>query len=485
MVYPHASSVKCEAGFRVMVDESLLGGRYSKEKLLGSGTYGEVWRCNDQKLKRTVAVKLLHKGVKDFSHLKEEGQALSELTHKNIVIVYDIGSDKKNGWLVMELVEGPSLQSYLSELIKNKKWLAIDDSRDIVEQCLEALEFAHEKNRIHGDVKPANIFLPKTGEIKLGDFGVAKILGGTEHEKVGYIAGYERRLGTASYAAPEVLLGQPRDFQSDLFSVGILAYVLFTGQHPFYEKSGIFKIQDLITDKDFAPPKPSELGLKIPEKYEKIMMQLLEKDKNKRYKKARDVLDVWREKIELVPCPYCTNENPVSNKFCGKCGKELGVTPQIEPPTEKELSASQALFAVGKKDDAIALMRSYLAANKDFAEGWNTLGYMLNSNRQYQEAVEACSESIRIDAEQSRAFQTRGFALSNLSDYKKAIADFSKALSNESDERRQSQILYQRGYAKRLSGDFDGALKDAKVALTLDPTNSKARTLKESIENHL
>lgn len=461
---------------------TVLGGRYVLEELIGQGTYGSVWNATDKSLERTVAVKLLHGGIRDFQQLKNEGKALSALTHKNIVIVHDLDSDKENGWLVMELIEGPSLEKYLKTTAEGKKWISFRDARDTIEQLLEALEFAHDKNRVHGDIKPGNIFLPKTGEVKLGDFGVAKILGNVPQIKEEYPPGYVRHLGSSSCAAPEVLKGQPRDFQSDLFSVGIVAYLLLTGQHPFMHKSGLIPVSELIEDDAYIPQKPSELVQDIPEKYENIVMRLLERDRSKRYQKAREVLDEWREKIETVQCPTCSAENPVLNKFCGQCGNALGLVRESKSRAETDLNTSFTLFAAGRSQEAIKLIQQTIVKNKDFAKGLSQLGYMLNYERRYEEADDACTRSIKIDPKPSSSYQTRGFARSNLGRFEEAIEDFTEALKREPDKRKQSMILYNRGYSKKLNGNFSAAYKDATKALELDETNSKAKRLKETLE---
>jgi len=460
---------------------TVLGDRYVLETLKGKGTYGSVWKATDKSLDRTVAVKLLHGGMKDFEQLKTEGKALSALSHKNILVVHDLDSDKEHGWLVMEFIEGPSLEEHLRNKVKEGKWPPLKEACSVVEQCLEALEFAHDKNRVHGDIKPANIFLPKTGEVKLGDFGVAKILG-AENPKREYPQGYDRRLGSSSCAAPEVLNGQPRDFQSDLFSVGVLAYILLTQKHPFLHESGLVSIPELVQSANYSPPKPGDLVKDIPEKYESIIMRLLEKDKSKRYLKAREVLDEWREEIMVVQCPSCNAENPVQNKFCGQCGKDLRVASKARSEPEKDISTSLALFTAGRSADAVQLMKQSLQKNADFAKGWSHLGYMLNFQRRYEEAEDACNKSIKIDPKPSPPYQTRGFARSNLGKFPDAVSDFTEALKRESDKRRQSMILYQRGYTWKLSGDFKAALQDAITALELDETNVKARRLKESLE---
>lgn len=303
----------------------MLGDKYELESLLGKGNYGEVWKARDKSLDRIVAIKLLHAGIKDFSQLKSEGRALSALMHKNIVIVHDLGSDKENGWLVTELIDGESLQESLSRLILDNQWLPIERAVIIVERCLEALVYAHGKNRVHGDIKPGNILLTKKGEVKLSDFGVAKILCKSRVDVTSDLPDYKRILGSSTYSAPEVLIGNPRDFQSDLFSLGILAYVLLSGKHPFMHTSDMLSIPELIKSNTYAIPKLREMRLEINESYERIIYRLLEKDKRRRYKTAEQVLNDWRAVRMYIKCPQCRIDNPVSNNYCGRCGSRLKV----------------------------------------------------------------------------------------------------------------------------------------------------------------
>jgi tetratricopeptide (TPR) repeat protein len=247
-------------------------------------------------------------------------------------------------------------------------------------------------------------------------------------------------------------------------------------------RSGLVPISDLIKNDSYIPEKPSKLVEGIPEKYENIVMRLLEKDKNKRYPKAREVLDEWREKIKTVQCPTCNAENPVLNKFCGQCGRALGLARESKSQPERDLYTAFTLFAAGRAQDAIKLIQQTLAKNKDFAKGWGQLGLMLNYERRYEEAEDACTKSIKIDPKPPSPYQTRGFARSNLGRFKKAIEDFTEALSRETDRKKQSMILYNRGYSKRLDGDFKGAHEDASKALELDEANAKAKRLRESLE---
>ena len=140
-------------------EKTVFGDKYKKEARLGKGTYGEVWKCCDLSLDRLVAVKFLHGGVKDFGKLTVEGKALSALTHKNIVVVHDLGADDKDCWLVMELVDSHQMLAISQGVVKQKTWLPFDQARDIMQQILEGLESAHDKSRVHRRHKASKHFL--------------------------------------------------------------------------------------------------------------------------------------------------------------------------------------------------------------------------------------------------------------------------------------------------------------------------------------
>jgi len=282
---------------------SIIGRRYVLQEFLGEGAYGQVWKALDTKVEeRVVAVKLIHEKLRGFERLKKEANALAKAQGKpdSILVFHDVGRDTKGvgkgGWLVTEFIEAPTLHRYLVNMAIKRRWLSFEEAKVIIERCLEAIVFAHSKNVVHGDIKPANIFLLGKNKIKLGDFGVARILKKAEKdERKTYPSGYKRRLGSITYMAPEVLKGETPSVQSDLFSVGILAYLLSTGQHPFLHESGLISIPELIKNEEYKPPQPGRLKRDIPKKHGDIIMNLLEKKKDKRkYKDAETVLNEWR-----------------------------------------------------------------------------------------------------------------------------------------------------------------------------------------------
>jgi len=230
--------------------------------------------------------------------LRLEARIAGPLTHKNIVQILDIYEEY--GFLVEEFVEGKDLESLIKEHIAKGTWFTIEEAVSIIKQILEAINYLHTFNppRIHGDIKPANILIQGDKTVKLTDFGVGKIL--LEETRENYEEG--RRLGSLNYQAPEVFRGHPRDKQTDLFSIGVVAYLLLTQQHPFLHPSGLVSSSILIKSRKFRPPPPNKYNKKISEKLNSIVLKLIEKNRKKRYKNAacvlRDLKDVLEKELE-------------------------------------------------------------------------------------------------------------------------------------------------------------------------------------------
>lgn len=199
--------------------DAICRGRYCLKNLLGEGTYGSVWLAQDTRLEIPVAIKALHATHGRIGDLRAEAVTQARLSHDNIVRIYDVDVDDRV--IVMEYIEGASLESHLKDLIRQEGWIQASRSKDILAQCFDALIYAHSKQVVHGDVKPANIMIQEDLTAKLTDFGVAKVI--AEQYMGTYPSGLPRRMGSTTYSAPEVIRGEPRDFQSDMFSLGIVA----------------------------------------------------------------------------------------------------------------------------------------------------------------------------------------------------------------------------------------------------------------------
>ena len=202
--------------------------RYQLEAELGRGGMGVVYRGRDLLLKRTVAVKVVGPGAlgtEGRARLLQEAQAVASLNRPNIVAVYDAGEaelpefDGPAAFVVMELVEGQTLRHY--------RPADLADSVAILEQICDALGAAHEQGIIHRDLKPENVIRTESGEIKLMDFGLARIGDRPRMTQEGTL------MGTLDYLAPEIIQGKEASVQSDLYALGVMAYELLAGRRPF------------------------------------------------------------------------------------------------------------------------------------------------------------------------------------------------------------------------------------------------------------
>ena len=207
---------------------AILGGRYVLDEQIGNGGYGEVWRATDTVLTRPVAVKLLHprytQRSEALARFRAEARHAGGLSHENIAQVFDYvePADGQPPYLVMELVEGPSLETVLAG-----GPLAESRTMDIVAQTAAGLQAAHATGMIHRDIKPANLLLAPGGTVKITDFGIAHTIGSAPLTASGEL------IGTPGYLAPERAMGEPATPASDLYSLGMLAYECLTATPPF------------------------------------------------------------------------------------------------------------------------------------------------------------------------------------------------------------------------------------------------------------
>jgi hypothetical protein len=206
---------------------TLLDGRYLLDEVIGAGGYCTVWRAADSVLTRPVAVKLLHDAYahqpEARARLKAEAQHAGALAHENIARVYDYGEPERGQcYLVMELIEGPALDSVLAD-----GPLDVARTMGIVAQVAAGLQAAHSAGLIHRDIKPANIMVTSEGTVRITDFGVAHSVGSVPVTATGTV------VGSAAYMAPERVAGSPGGPASDLYALGIVAYECLAGARPF------------------------------------------------------------------------------------------------------------------------------------------------------------------------------------------------------------------------------------------------------------
>src|SRR5438034_1734462 len=266
-----------------------LFGRYTLIKILGKGGMGIVWLAHDEELERQVALKFLRDLIMHdaavLSDLKRETRRCLELTHKNIVRIYDFVHDERSGCISMEYVDGDTLSNLRCD--KERKVFEPAELTDWMSQLCDALDYAHNyAHIIHRDLKPANLMVNQRGELKVSDFGIARSLG----DSMSVITMAGGRSGTLSYMSPQQLAGERGTHLDDIYSLGATLYDLLTSKPPFYSGNIDRQIHERV-----APPmteRRKELDIEpalVPPVWEETVAACLAKDPAKRPQSTAEV----------------------------------------------------------------------------------------------------------------------------------------------------------------------------------------------------
>jgi serine/threonine protein kinase len=311
---------------------------------LGGGGMGLVYRAEDVRLGRQVAIKFLpEESAKDLAALarfEREARSASALEHPNICPIYEFGEHEGQPFLVMQLLEGQTLRELLesrkleaskpdsSAASPNRLALPVEQVLDFAIQIVNGLDAAHQKGIIHRDIKPANIFVTSQGEAKILDFGLAKLASavaaenGSEHDfrddsgaggsprETAPLANPDPSLsrtgvlmGTAGHMSPEQARGEKLDARTDLFSFGLVLYEMATGKRAFTGDTGRVRQEAILKQ---VPRRPRDVNLKLPAKLEKIIGRALEKERNARYQSASEM----RAALESLEREIATRVQP-------------------------------------------------------------------------------------------------------------------------------------------------------------------------------
>jgi tetratricopeptide (TPR) repeat protein/predicted Ser/Thr protein kinase len=255
---------------------------------IGAGGMGEVYRAEDTRLGRAVALKFLRHGHDDpieRARLLREARAASALRSSNIAAIYDLGEHDTRPFIVMELVDGEPLSERIA-----RGPLGVPDAVAIAAQAADALDEAHGHGIIHRDIKSANLMIDERGRVKLLDFGLARFLDQSATETLTRTGILETTagtvMGTFAYMSPEQVRGRPLDPRTDLFSLGVVIYEMLTGRLPF-DGGTITDVADRILNHE--PPALARFNYDVPKALEGIVLKALEKDVHFRYQSARDL----------------------------------------------------------------------------------------------------------------------------------------------------------------------------------------------------
>jgi serine/threonine-protein kinase len=303
--------------------EQVFGGRYAVIESVGVGGMAEVYRARDELLGRDVAVKVLNERLsRDRSFVerfRREAQAAANLSHPNIVSLYDYGSDDDAYFIVMEFIDGQGL-----DVLVKQGPLLPERAAEIAADVAKALERAHGAGLVHRDIKPSNIMINSHGQTKVTDFGIVRALGADAEQtmtQTGMV------IGTAAYLSPEQAQGSPIDERTDIYALGCVLYEMLTGKPPFTGDTPLSIAYKHVREN---PAPPSQLNPDVPPELDAIVLKALAKNPANRYSSAHEM----REDLE---------------RFLA--GKEVHATPVMAGTTLIDRGAASRTQVIAREDE--------------------------------------------------------------------------------------------------------------------------------------
>jgi serine/threonine protein kinase/Tfp pilus assembly protein PilF len=355
---------------------------------LGEGGMGVVYKAQDTKLDRIVALKFLPKHLLCESEAKirfeHEAKAASALNHLNIRAIYEIDEVEGECFMAMEYVEGKSIKDLLKE-----KTFSLNEVLDIAIQITEGLNAAHKRGIVHRDIKSDNLMLTDEGLVKIMDFGLAKLKGVSRVTKTG------STLGTLAYMSPEQVQGMEADHRSDIFSFGVVLYETVTGQLPFKGEHEAAVIYSIINE---TPEPMARYKANVPEEFQRIVDKMLEKDREERYQHIDDMLADLKKLRRVIEL---SKEQPLAKKS----QPSIAVLPFINLSGEKE----QEYFCDGMAEEIInalthieglrVVARTSAFSFRDKETDIREIGKKLNVETLLEGSVRKSGNRVRITAQ--------------------------------------------------------------------------------------
>lgn len=370
---------------------------------LGEGGMGVVYKAQDTSLDRLVAIKFLPSHLSATpdhrARFLHEAKATAALSHPNILSIYEIDEHNANAFIVLEFIDGKTLKDHLATL-QTGSGVAVDQAIEWTETIARALKVAHDKNIVHRDIKAENIMLTRSGQLKIMDFGLAKLRSHGTLTKAG------SSLGTLSYMSPEQAQGASADHRSDLWSLGVVFFELLTGDLPFKSEHEAGLLYLVVNQ---APPLPSELDRRLPEAVDAVVMKMLEKEPDRRYQNVGELLDALAglkaqiaskqsnpKRLAIAVLPFATIGGDKENEYFGD-----GLTDEL-------------IVSLSQLKDFDVISRTNSMQYKNTTKDIKTIGKELGIRYLLEGSVRRFQDNLRItlqfvDVENSRQLWAESF----------------------------------------------------------------------------
>ncbi len=428
-------------------------GKYNVEAVIGRGGMGVVFKAVDSQIGRYVAIKMITSGGDEslIERFKSEAKSTGSLQCPNIVTVYDFGEQDGNPYLVMQFLEGPSLDA----MIKKGASLTLPESLGVIIDVCNGLAYAHQRRVIHRDIKPANIIVLQDGindgMAVIVDFGIARIVGDTGITKPNQV------IGSIHYMSPEQLQAKELDDRTDIYSIGVVLFQLLTGVLPFDANETAATVQKILND---SPPPLSAYLKEYPAELDDIVSRVLAKKRDERYARAQDLaFDLMRVqdqvKSETVNQLVRRAEVAVEQQDWTQAREQLQQVLRIDrhnSRAQKMMSGVHEQLRLRQEIERARALRNQ--ANECYME------------QQYDDALHLLDQAVTLDAKNND------------------LASFRESVQAAKERATRLRRALRRAEAALHDGNIDEAQTAVDDAVKIDPQDTQAKALKVIVYKH-